>query len=200
MFAGYDIEKGRIEHIVSLFGIVAYHHILELLELWVDMGMVGGEFADIETVGRGEAFQKIFHIGKYASVFRVHMPRNFGHIVVVKAENEESEPVGARSVDGVDQFAANQRQNEIEKICVGIFQICHQRRQLYEGMIGRAAAHKVCHGEKRRAVEPVVGTDLFYEFIAESERDAEAREHHQEGGIGRYQRPHGGLWGEWCWI
>lgn len=112
------------------------------------------------------------------------------HLVVVfikEFDNQYTHIIGAGTVDGLDELAPDRREHEVQIVGVRALQILHHPFGADSAYVGHTVADEVGHGEKRMGVYPGAFTHLADTRVAESERDAETADYHQQLWIVIYQ-------------
>ena len=126
MFAIEDVEQDIVELVVALFfRIIFDDDVFQFSQFGFYLIVLAGKSGDVVIWGQF-TFQQFLYVGEYRFVFILHVSAYFLGIFIKEFQDEIGYIVGSRTVDGFDEFAADDGQLEIEEIGMCLFQILHQ--------------------------------------------------------------------------
>ena len=177
-----NIVEGCRELVVAqgVAGQVFDDDLLQLAQLLVDLPVVLREGLDV--VARGDTpRQQTLHIGEHGAFLVLHVLLYLTGILIVEFQDEgRQRGLSPRlHIEGIDEFAAYERQLEAEIIVVARPQILHQRvdgQSVGIVVVEIAVDGVVHHSEERVGVDAFVFAHFAHSFVAKAEVDAERPE------------------------
>ena len=175
---------------VTVRGIILDDDALQFGKALLDLGMIVmmlmGKFVDVHLRIGLHSRHEVGHISVDVLVLIVHVAAHFCGKLIIKLQDKEGYLVACRTVDGLDELAADGRKPELHEIIVRTAQISHQGRERQRvhrvGHIDRppVGADKIHHRQESGCVHARRLARLGHRVVAKSQAESKPTDHLQD--------------------